>query len=75
MDVEQLYARIRKAMLERHVTSLAALGRELGVSTTVVARLAYGAAPDSHNLAALLHWLGEEAWWIKPKTPTLPEHG
>jgi hypothetical protein len=68
VDVEMIYVRLRKAMIEREVTSLAALSAQTGLSATVVKRMSYGAAPDAHNLAALLHWLGEETWWIKPRT-------
>jgi len=39
----------------------------VGVNNGTLRRIEHGVAPDAHNLAAIMWWLGERWWWIQPR--------
>lgn len=72
VDVHALWTRVEQLGLASGKTTLGALSAEIGCSRSTLNRLSHGFAPDAHNLAAILFWIGERSWWILPKTPPDP---
>lgn len=65
-----LYDSIRVQMTSRGMTSQAQAAKAMGIDPGALNRLAYGSPPDSHNLAAMLAFLGEDYWWMQGRADT-----
>jgi DNA-binding phage protein len=67
VDVEAINAALHNQRLAYNLSGMAPLSEQMGIGRNTLYRMGYGIPPDAQNLAAILFWLGERQWWIKPR--------
>lgn len=61
IDPKRLYAALDAARLERGAPSWRSLASEIGVSPSLLSRIANGNKPDADGFATMVRWLGVPA--------------
>lgn len=67
VDLELLWTAMEGHRKALGFTSWNHVAVEVGVNNGTLRRIEHGVAPDAHNLAAIMWWLGERWWWIQPR--------